>query len=269
MIIEKCYAKINLILNVLSKRNDGYHNIDFLMCNIDLFDEIKVSESEFDEIIGMDLEIEKNLCYKVWNEFRTQFKLTDKFIKIEITKKIPLGAGMAGGSSNAAGVLRAVNKLFDKNLSLDKLAEIGLKFGSDIPFCIYQKPMRAQGQGELLTNVDIKLDQYIVVINPGFEVSTKLCYEAHKITTDHGNIDEFLKTNDMNYLHNDLETTTFNLYPEIEILKNEISAQFNKKIIMSGSGPTLLVFCSEIDIAHNIFFEYFKKYNNVYLTKMR
>lgn len=251
---EKAYAKINLILNVLNKRSDGYHNIDFLMANVDIYDLVSVetvAETSYDsiEVIGNEfLSNEKNIAFIALKKFKAKYNIIDNF-KITIDKKIPISAGLAGGSSDAAAVLRILNRLTHKNLSYDELKEIGLLVGSDVPFCIHSQFSRVGGTGEKILLLENEIpESCVLVINPGVELSTKKVYENHiSLNQKKSYIEDIiLQKNYFNFysrLSNDLEKTAEKLEPKIKEIKKEIEKTGNyTKIMLSGSGPTVLVF---------------------------
>ena len=179
----KSRAKINLSIDVLGKREDGYHLVEMIMQTIDLYDIIKIKEIEIDEINinsnSSDIPLnENNIVYKAAKVLKDQFNIKNG-VEIFIEKNIPVAAGMAGGSSNAAAVLVGLNKLWKLNLSEVRLQEIGLKLGADVPFCISGNAALAQGIGEELTYIKgLSKDTVILVCKPNLFVSTKEVYEG-------------------------------------------------------------------------------------------
>lgn len=250
--IDKAYAKINLVLNVKQKLDSGYHEIEFLMNSINLYDTVNVTESERDQVIvtnNENLSGFDNLAYRALEEIRNQFAIKTKY-KIEITKNIPIAAGMAGGSSDAASVLRCINKLENLQLSDEQLALIGARVGSDVSFCVHSKLAIATGTGENIELVTNELPRkYILVANPGVSLSTKEVYENHIINDIKGDPKAVIAADSdeqfANSLANSLEPTAYRLCPEMNELRDYIKEHTNNKILVSGSGPTLLVFSSE------------------------
>jgi 4-diphosphocytidyl-2-C-methyl-D-erythritol kinase len=273
----KAYAKINLVLNVISKRDDGFHEVDFLMTNVDIFDTVEVSIANKDEVICVKapfIEKEKNLAYKAWILMKEKYNL-EGYVKINIDKVIPVSAGMAGGSADCAATIKAINQLFKLNLTYQQMAAIGAQLGSDVPFCIYSHLSRAKGRGDEITLINKKLPKtYMVIINPGVGLSTPKVFNNHKIQASNSNVvDAIEKINDFNSLcdnvTNDLEVTAMKLEPKIGEIKDYISAKFDNKMLLSGSGPTIIVFCETKKNMFDIYDYGRKKYRNIYYTEMR
>mmetsp|Transcript_22635 Transcript_22635/g.10905 ORF Transcript_22635/g.10905 Transcript_22635/m.10905 type:complete len:201 (-) Transcript_22635:2638-3240(-) len=181
------YAKINLFLKVLRKRNDGYHEIETLMCRIGLFDTISISfDTEEDVILCSHPNVpedESNLALKAARLFFDYIK-KNEHIKIIIKKRIPVGAGLGGGSSNAASVLLGLNKYYGVPFSIEELKSIGLQLGVDVPFFIHKRSAIAKNIGEKLSTFEALYPFYVVIIYPGFEVSTKWVYENFNVSNN-------------------------------------------------------------------------------------
>jgi 4-diphosphocytidyl-2-C-methyl-D-erythritol kinase len=257
-------------LNVIKKLETGYHEIDFLMACVNIYDVVKIEISESDEVVSnYNIDMFDNIAYKAWILLKTEYKI-NSFLKISIDKKIPVSAGMAGGSSDAAAVIRGVNDLFNLNLTVEEMINLGSKIGSDVAFCIVSSLSRAQSMGEIITPINKKLKKdYLVVINPGVGLSTKSVYQAHVISNNHQKVESVILDIDnyQNYLHNDLQDTAIKLEPKIaEIFKNLESFEVNS--IVSGSGPTVLAFCDDKFKAKAVYDEMTKKYSNVYLARI-
>ncbi|MEN2258707.1 4-(cytidine 5'-diphospho)-2-C-methyl-D-erythritol kinase [Paraclostridium benzoelyticum] len=179
----KSRAKVNLSIDVLGKREDGYHLVEMIMQTIDLYDKLKITEIEENSILiksnSLDIPLnEDNIMYKAVNLLKNQFNI-EKGIEISIEKNIPVAAGMAGGSSNAAAVLVGLNKLWNLGLSENELKDIGLKLGADVPFCITGGSALAEGIGEELTNIKgLPENLNILVCKPNIFVSTKEVYQS-------------------------------------------------------------------------------------------
>ncbi|MGL5020782.1 MAG: 4-(cytidine 5'-diphospho)-2-C-methyl-D-erythritol kinase, partial [Mycoplasmatales bacterium] len=209
---QRAYAKINLVLNVLSKRVDGYHEVDFLMTSVKLFDLITVQKNDVDIVIcekAPFIQKEKNLAYKAWILMKDRFKL-EGCVKITIDKVIPVSAGMAGGSADCAATIKCINKLFDLKLSFVEMSKIGAELGSDVPFCIYSKLSRATGRGEKIKVISKKLPHaYLVIVNPSVGLSTPRVFKNHILTHAHGNVQRCYNAKNFedlcNNVHNDLE----------------------------------------------------------------
>ena len=249
----KSRAKINLSIDVLGKRQDGYHLVEMIMQTIDLYDLIEINEKDNDQITIKSTSDEipldcNNLVYKAANLIKKTFNI-NKGVEIHIKKNIPVAAGMAGGSSNAAAVLVVLNKLWNLNLSNQQLEKIGLKLGADVPFCINGGAVLASGIGEELTPIKgLTKDVCILVCKPDLFVSTKEVYEC----IDSKDIDkrpnnkfliECLKNEDTRQLaenmFNVLEGVTMDKHPVIQQIKDIMTNNRALGAMMSGSGPTV------------------------------
>ena len=251
MVKEKAYAKINLFLNVVSKRFDGYHDLEMVMASIDLFDVLFFKSNPTKEIvINSDVRITEdfkdNIVYKIADYLKKEYKV-NKGVVINIKKTIPIAAGLAGGSADAAAALRGLNKLWKLKLSLDELAKIGIKFGADIPFCIYNKLCIARGKGEELAFLENKLRTPILLVNPRIKISTKEVFSKVKeeeikerkisdMTSAIFNNNYELMTRE---LHNSLEQIAFEMEPKIAELKNQMITLGMDGALMSGSGSSV------------------------------
>ena len=249
----KSRAKINLSRDVLGKRQDVYHLVEMIMQTIDLYDLIEINEKDNDQITIKSTSDEipldcNNLVYKAANLIKKTFNI-NKGVEIHIKKNIPVAAGMAGGSSNAAAVLVGLNKLWNLNLSNQQLEKIGLKLGADVPFCINGGAVLASGIGEELTPIKgLTKDVCILVCKPDLFVSTKEVYEC----IDSKDIDkrpnnkfliECLKNEETRQLaenmFNVLEGVTMDKHPVIQQIKDIMTNNRALGAMMSGSGPTV------------------------------
>lgn len=249
-------AKVNLVLRVLKKRDDGYHDIFTVMQPIDLYDEVSIEVSP-GSLITVDCahpgvpSDSSNLAYKA-AELMLKAAGLKRRINITIRKNIPVAAGLGGGSSDAATVLTGLNTLLKAGLGVERLMETGSLLGSDVPFFILNGPAIAEGRGEILRRIEIPAYDY-VLINPGFKVSTSWTYSNLDLTKRHE--DNILSYSDgffgdierlKDRLVNDLEEVTSRKFPEIERLKNALKDHGALGALMSGSGPTVFgVFRSE------------------------
>ena len=251
MVKEKAYAKINLFLNVVAKRFDGFHDLEMVMASLELHDVLEFRKNTTNDIlitgdINMTDDYKDNLVYKVASFMQEEFNVFEGVV-INIKKNIPVAAGLAGGSADAAATLRGLNKLWKLNLSLDDMAKLGLEFGSDIPFCVYNKLCIAKGRGEELVFLNTKLNIPVLLVNPFIKISTKDVFAQvnpdniieKKISNMTNAI--FNKNLDLiiRELHNSLEEITFNINPDIRKLKNHIIDTGIKGVLMSGSGSTI------------------------------
>lgn len=248
----KAMAKINLGLDVVRRREDGYHEVRMIMQNVYLYDNIFMKKIGDDEIkVSTNLHFlptnENNLVYKAAKLLKDEFDLKSG-VFIELNKHIPVAAGMAGGSSDAAAVLYGMNKLFSLHLSEQELMKRGVKIGADVPYCIMRGTALSEGIGEILTALPPMPRCPILIAKPAISVSTKYVYEnlhANELQR-HPDIDGIvaaIKAEDIHgvalRLENVLETVTEKEYPVITQLKDFMKAHGALNAIMSGSGPTV------------------------------
>ncbi|MBQ3422500.1 MAG: 4-(cytidine 5'-diphospho)-2-C-methyl-D-erythritol kinase [Romboutsia sp.] len=276
----KSRAKINLSIDVLGKRKDGYHLVEMIMQTIDLYDIIKIKELEYNEIIiksnSSDIPLnENNIVYKAAKLIKDTLNI-NKGVEIFIDKYIPIAAGMAGGSSNAAAVLVGLNKLWNLDLSEEELKSLGFKLGADVPFCIVGKAALAQGVGEELTYIKgLSEDVSILVCKPELFVSTKDVYEGLDLDNlkhrpDNNLLINCLKNNDIEGLSsnmvNVLETVTSKMHKEINDIEKIMNENKALGSMMSGSGPTVFGIYKNKEDALKCKLELLKKYKQVYVV---
>lgn len=248
----KALAKINLGLDVLGKREDGYHEVRMVMQTIHLYDRVEIKKTRSPHI-----HVETNLYYLPVNEdnlvYRAAKLMKDEFqikegVRIVLQKFIPVAAGLAGGSSDAAAVLVGMNRIFNLGLKQNKLMELGLKIGADVPFCIMRGTALAEGIGEKLTALPPMPKCPVLIAKPAISVSTKAVYEGLKLYDDmeHPDIDgvmEGIQQKDLkgvaSHMGNILETVTIPMYPVIEDIKKLMLENGALNAMMSGSGPTV------------------------------
>ncbi|MBU3877619.1 4-(cytidine 5'-diphospho)-2-C-methyl-D-erythritol kinase [Faecalicatena sp. AGMB00832] len=248
----KALAKINLGLDVLGKRENGYHDVRMVMQSIYLYDDVRIERTK-----NPGIEVKTNLYFLPTDENNIAYKaaamLIEEFqihegVVITLDKHIPVAAGMAGGSSNAAAVLFGMNKMFGLGLSKQELMERGVKLGADVPYCIMRGTVLAEGIGEELTVLPAMPKCTVLVAKPGISVSTKVVYEAldSKEIVKHPNIDALLAGLEKGSLRevaaamgNVLEDVTIPMYPVIEDIKNVMKEEGAMNAMMSGSGPTV------------------------------
>lgn len=243
------YGKINLALDILYKREDGYHEINTIMQEIDLADKLIFSHLDKGIIIesenkSMPLGPE-NLVYKAWDILR-KVSGVDKGIHIKIEKNIPISAGLAGGSSNCATTLKVLNKLWDLRLTQQELMEIGKDLGADIPFCIMGGTAKAQGIGEKLTRITPFKDKHILIGNPGVEISSQYAYSKLNFKKKRIDIDSIIscmKDNNLKcvgkYIDNIMEEPIIAENPIVSTIKDSMKKNGALGSLMSGSGPTV------------------------------
>lgn len=266
MITINANAKINLTLDILGKRTDGYHEVSMIMQSINLFDTLTLRKLDKREIIlhgdvrGV-MNVQDNLIYKAVQLFFNTYKINGG-VEINLEKRIPVAAGLAGGSTDAAATLRGLNELFEMNLSVIALCEMGAKLGSDIPFCIMGGTMLATGRGEILAQVATMPKTNLVLIKPKFDVSTAWVYknyhevEKKVIHPDNKKMRKALLLKDINQIcncmGNVLEFVTINKYPQIEEIKQRLCSYGAKFAMMSGSGPTVFAVVENKKLAEEI-----------------
>ena len=257
MIRKLSPAKINLHLKVLRKREDGYHDIATLMQRISLYDEMIFSPIERVIVLSCpDSSLPENEDNIVYRAARTFFSYAScpSGIHITIRKKIPAAAGLGGGSSNAAITLMTLNEMLDIRFTKEDLMTMGSTLGADVPFFIYEKTAWATGIGDHLQSVENIPELWYILINPHFEISTKMVYENLNFTLTKSalkytcpslyTVDDLVKE-----LYNDLERVAFNLYPILQDLKHQLLRHGARGVLMSGSGPTVFGIFSEEESA--------------------
>lgn len=243
-------AKINLALDITGKRPDGYHQVRMIMQSVSLADDVLLKKTNREqELTTNALNIprdEKNIALKAWLLLKSHFCLPGG-LKIHLEKRIPVEGGLAGGSANAAAVLIGVNKLYDLRLDLPALADLGVRLGADVPFCVFGGTALAEGIGEVLTPLPSPPKLWAVLVNPGFGVSTAGVYRGYdRIQTGrHPDIPAMVQSiragntqGIMGNLGNVLESVTLKMHPELEALKRTLK-EMKLAPLMTGSGPTV------------------------------
>lgn len=267
-IILKAYAKINLGLDVLRRREDGYHEVRMIMQSVSLYDKLILKKISKDEIllssnVGALPNNEKNLVYKTIRLMKEEYGITGG-VRAELEKRIPMAAGMAGGSTDAAAALIGMNKLFDLKLTKEQLMELGVKIGADVPYCILSGTALSEGIGEVLTPLKPMPHCYILIAKPRISVSTRFVYEnleADKLSY-HPDIDGMLEAIEeenlqgvTDRLSNVLETVTEKKYPIIGKIKQVMMENGAMNALMSGSGPTVFGIFADEDTAKKALLE--------------
>lgn len=243
----KAPAKVNYRLDVLGKRADGYHDLRMVMQRVDFCDDIEIALSETPgvRVVCGSMGVPDGPGNIAWRAADALLELSGRQVGIDIaiTKRIPVGAGLGGGSSDAASVLMGVNDLLELGLSEQKLREIGVKLGADVPFFIFKKPALAEGIGDQLTALDQVPLLWIVLVNPGIHVSTGWVYQNLQLTNkppvpiiarSYSSLEEVCEL-----LSNDLEPVTIGKYPLLNELKEMLIASGAGGSLMSGSGSTV------------------------------
>lgn len=243
----KAYAKINLALDVVRKREDGYHDLEMIMAPITLHDLIYIDVIPNGIQIASNSKImpcdERNIMYRVAALLMERYSI-NKGVKIFVFKHIPTQAGLAGGSADGAAIIKAMNQLFKLQLSNQEMASIGKEVGADIPFCIYEKTAFVKGVGEKLQFIDKPFQCHILLVKPKKGVSTKKAFNHMDITRathrDCRNLRDGIEEEDyqkvVNNLQNTLELPSINMVPEIQKIKEKMLALGFDGSLMSGSG---------------------------------
>ena len=267
-VVIKAMAKVNLGLDVLRRRENGYHDVKMVMQTVNLYDTLTILKTENAQIIITtntgELPLnEDNLIYKAAKLLSTHTG-KEYGVKIHLDKQIPIAAGMAGGSTDAAATLLGLNALYDLGLNKEELAKIGVKIGADVPYCIYGGTCLSEGIGEVLTKLPDAPDCFVVIAKPGIGVSTKYVYENLHIEAvkDHPDIDgmiDAIKADNLDgvaqKMENVLETVTIKRYPEIAVMKECLLENGAENALMSGSGPTVFGIFKEEEKAKRALFK--------------
>ncbi len=248
----KAYGKINLGLDVIRRREDGYHEVRMIMQTVKIFDKIYMEKTREGQVT-----LETNLPYLPVNENNLMIKaaklLMDEFgikegLHMKLNKFIPVSAGMAGGSTDAASVLYGVNRLFELGLSVEQLMERGVKIGADVPYCLMRGTALSEGIGEKLTRLKPVPECFVLLAKPPVSVSTQKVYQSLKLDEmeSHPDIDGIIRGIEQDdirmvadCLGNALETVTIPMHPVIEQIKSKMIELGAMNALMSGSGPTV------------------------------
>jgi 4-diphosphocytidyl-2-C-methyl-D-erythritol kinase len=258
----KALAKINLGLDVVRRREDGYHEVRMIMQTIYLYDRLDIKRTQEPGIqIQTNLSFlpvnENNLIYKAAKLLMDEFSITDG-VSVKLDKRIPVAAGMAGGSTDAAAMLIGVNRLFSLGLTKRQLMERGVQIGADVPYCIMRGTALAEGIGEALSPLPPMVKCPVLIAKPSISVSTKFVYQNLKLddTTIHPDIDRLIDDIKAKNLHdiaahmgNVLETVTIPNYPVIDEIKKHMLSNGAVGAMMSGSGPTVFGLFDDEDTA--------------------
>ncbi len=261
IITEEAYAKINLSLDVSGRRPNGYHDVCMIMQSIDLHDTLTFEEIESGIVLTTDSEelnseSDAGMDNLIVKAAKALFLLKNETrgVKINLTKRIPIAAGMAGGSSDAAAALRGINRFFDYKLSIKELEEVGVKLGADIPFCLNGGTMLSEGIGEILTKLPTPGRTALIICKPPVNISTKEVYERFDAleNPEHPDVKamekaivngEFDKIPSL--AGNSLEQVTKMLYPRIGEIEKFFEENGAVRAMMSGSGPTVFAIVPE------------------------
>ena len=258
----KALAKINLGLDVVRRREDGYHEVRMIMQTIHLYDRLDIKRTkepgiQIQTYLSFPPVNENNLIYKAAKLLMDEFSITDG-VSVKLDKRIPVAAGMAGGSTDAAAMLIGVNRLFSLGLTKRQLMERGVQIGADVPYCIMRGTALAEGIGEALSPLPPMVKCPVLIAKPSISVSTKFVYQNLKLddTTIHPDIDRLIDDIKAKNLHdiaahmgNVLETVTIPNYPVIDEIKKHMLSNGAVGAMMSGSGPTVFGLFDDEDTA--------------------
>ncbi|MDP4176816.1 MAG: 4-(cytidine 5'-diphospho)-2-C-methyl-D-erythritol kinase [Bacillota bacterium] len=275
----KAYAKINISLDVVGKREDGYHLLKMIMQNIDVYDLLDF------EIIEKGIKIscnkkyvptdEKNIVYKAAKLFMDSYGIKCG-VKVNINKNIPVSAGLAGGSTDAAATLKALRELLKVDISDEELSNMGLKLGADIPYCLRGGTALCEGIGEKITGLKPFKNNILVLVKPSFGVSTKEVYQRLDITKvyRHPCTDDIIKFMEEENLaavcdnmKNILENVTLNRHKVLYDIKKEAVHLGALGSLMSGSGPSVFAFFDDMMKAQHCYNKFRSKYKEVFITR--
>ena len=272
-------AKINLALDILGKREDGYHLVEMVMQAVDLYDTVIVSEKNHQKIelvsdYLFDVEDSRNTAYRAADVFFLHLGIQNPGIKIKIKKRIPVAAGLAGGSTDAAAVLLALDHLFGTDCSRNELTEMGEKIGADVPFCLFGGTMTAEGTGTILTPTEDLPECYFVLAKPPISVSTK---EAYAKADETSFIDTMGITRMVDAIYSgelkNISKAVFNRFEEVmkleevSMIKEKMKEQGALQACMSGSGPTVFGIFSDWFKAESCAYKLKHCYHDVFICR--
>ncbi|MBU3171434.1 4-(cytidine 5'-diphospho)-2-C-methyl-D-erythritol kinase [Clostridium estertheticum] len=277
--LVKAYGKINISLDVVGKREDGYHLLKMIMQNVDLYDSLSFQKCNKGINISCNKPYiptdEKNLVYKAAKLFMDTYDIHEG-INIYLKKNIPVAAGMAGGSADAAAVLRALPQIFKIDVDVNELMKLGVKIGADVPYCIMGGTALCEGIGEIITPLKPFKNQILVLVKPSFGVSTKEVFKNLDISKifKHPDTDAIIKAMDeekvedvCNGMKNLLENVTLRKYPVLKRIKEDMIKMGAMGSMMSGSGPTIFAFFDDMLKAQRCYDKFKIQYKEIYLTR--
>lgn len=276
---KKAYAKINISLDIIGKQENGYHLLEMVMQTVDLYDEITIEERG--EGISLDCNLDyipkdaKNIAYKAAQAMLERFSI-DRGVHITIQKRIPVAAGLAGGSTDAAAVIKGMNELFNLGLSREAMMEIGLTLGADVPYCLVGGTALCTGVGEIVTPLAPFSGVTILLVKPAFGVSTKDAYMGFALdkVKKHVETTKLIRAMERRqiksvayYMRNLLENVTLRKHPILKTVKYNMMEHGAVGTLMSGSGPTVFGIFEDDELAKNAARFFHEKFREVYLTK--
>ena len=277
--LVKAYGKINLSLDVVGKREDGYHLLKMIMQSVDVYDSISFEKCNKGINISCNKPYiptdDKNLVYKAAKLFMDTYDINEG-VNIYIKKNIPVSAGMAGGSTDAAAVFKALREMFKIDVDDNELMNLGVKIGADVPYCIIGGTALCEGIGEIITPLAPFKNHILVLVKPNFGVSTKEVYknlDTSKIFK-HPNTNILIKAMEEENLEdvcgnmkNLLENVTLRKYPVLKRIKEDMIKMGAMGSMMSGSGPTIFAFFDDMLKAQRCYDKFKTQYREVYITR--
>jgi 4-diphosphocytidyl-2-C-methyl-D-erythritol kinase len=246
-IVLKSPAKINIGLNIIRKREDGYHDLETIFYPLLLSDILTFEKADDTTLESNSNEINSLKTNLIFTAIELLEKIVGRKLNVNIylEKIIPIGAGLGGGSSNAATTLKALNQLFELNVNFNKLSETALKLGSDVPFFLKPFPCFASSRGEIKKNIQLSLSQPILIVNPGIHISTKWAFQNLELKLHKKSFNELCDQRSVtiedikDYATNDFEKIVYEKYPEIKSIKDKLYASGADFVSMTGTGSTV------------------------------
>ena len=277
--LVKAYGKINISLDVVGKREDGYHLLKMIMQNVDLYDSISFEKCNKGINISCNKPYiptdEKNLVYKAAKLFMDTYDIREG-INIYLKKNIPVAAGMAGGSADAAAVFKTLKQVFEIDVDDNELMKLGVKIGADVPYCITGGTALCEGIGEIITPLKPFKNHILVLVKPNFGVSTREVYKNLDISKifKHPDTEVLIKAIEQeklqdvcNNMKNLLENVTLRKYPVLKRIKEDMFKMGSMGSMMSGSGPTIFAFFDDMLKAQRCYEKFKTQYKEVYITR--
>jgi len=277
--LVKAYGKINISLDIVGKREDGYHLLKMIMQNVDLYDSMSFQKCNKGINISCNKPYiptdEKNLVYKAAKLFMETYNINEG-VNIYLKKNIPVAAGMAGGSTDAAAVFKTLKQLFKVDVDDQELMKLGVKIGADVPFCMIGGTALCEGIGDIITPLAPFKNQILVLVKPNFGVSTKEVYKNLDISKifKHPDTEGLIKAMEeeklvdvCNGMKNLLENVTLRKYPVLKRIKEDMVRMGSMGAMMSGSGPTIFAFFDDMLKAQRCYDKFKTQYKEVYITR--
>ena len=277
--LVKAYGKINISLDIVGKREDGYHLLKMIMQNVDLYDSISFEKCNKGINISCNKPYiptdERNLVYKAAKLFMDTYDINEG-INIYLKKNIPVAAGMAGGSADAAAVFKALRQVFKVDVDDNELMNLGVRIGADVPYCIIGGTALCEGIGEVITPLAPFKNHIVILVKPNFGVSTKEVYKNLDISKifKHPDTETLIKAMEeerleevCNSMKNLLENVTLRKYPVLKRIKEDMIRMGAMGSMMSGSGPTIFAFFDDMLKAQRCYDKFKTQYKEVYITR--